>query len=68
MVQKFTFGSRASPSDDWKTLSTQQRMSTGSESGKDKAAKGAEWVPPFIYCVARYSGSSTSIDLSATGL
>ena len=29
-------------------LSTQQKMGTFFELGKDKAAKGEEWAPPFI--------------------
>ena len=34
----------------WKTLSTQQYMGTFFELGKDKAAKGEGWAPPFISC------------------
>ena len=32
------------------SLSTQQKMSTFFELGKDKAAKGERWAPPFISC------------------
>ena len=38
------------PCGDWKTMSTQQKMGTFSELGKDKAAKGEEWALPFISC------------------
>ena len=31
-------------------LSTQQKMGTFFELGKDKAAKGEGWDPPFISC------------------
>ena len=31
-------------------LSTQQKMDTFFESGKDKGAKGEGWTPPFISC------------------
>ena len=31
-------------------LSTQQKMGTFFELGKDKAAKGEGWAPPFISC------------------
>ena len=31
-------------------LSTQQKMDTFFELGKDKAAKGEGWAPPFISC------------------
>ena len=31
-------------------LSTQQKMGTFFELGKDKAAKGEEWALPFISC------------------
>ena len=54
MVQKVAGRSSvqgwASPSDDWKTLSIKQKMSTFFESGKDKAAKGEGWAPLFICC------------------
>ena len=33
------------------SLSTQQKMGTFFELGKDKAAKGEGWAPPFISCV-----------------
>ena len=32
------------------SLSTQQKMGTFFELGKDKAAKGQGWAPPFISC------------------
>ena len=32
------------------SLSTQQKMGTFFELGKDKAAKGEGWAPPFISC------------------
>ena len=32
------------------TLSTQQKMGTFFELGKDKAAKGEGWALPFISC------------------
>ena len=32
------------------SLSTQQKMGTFFELGKDKAAKGEGWDPPFISC------------------
>ena len=32
------------------SLSTQQKMGIFFELGKDKAAKGEGWVPPFISC------------------
>ena len=34
------------------SLSTQQKIGTGTffELGKDKAAKGEGWAPPFISC------------------
>ena len=32
------------------SLSTQQKMGTFIELGKDKAAKGEGWAPPFISC------------------
>ena len=32
------------------SLSTQQKISIFFELGKDKAAKGEEWAPPFIIC------------------
>ena len=32
------------------SLSTQQKMGTFFELGKDKAAKGEGWAPPFITC------------------
>ena len=31
-------------------LSTQQKMGTFFELGKDEAAKGEGWAPPFISC------------------
>ena len=34
----------------WLSLSTQQKMGTFFELGKDKAAKGEGWAPPFISC------------------
>ena len=40
----------AAPCGDWKTLSTKQKMGTFFELGKDKAAKGEGWAPPFISC------------------
>ena len=33
-----------------RSLSTQQKMGTFFELGKDKAAKGEGWAPPFINC------------------
>ena len=33
-----------------RSLSTQQKMGTFFELGKDKAAKGEGWAPPFISC------------------
>ena len=41
------------------SLSTQQKMGTFFELGKDKAAKGEGWAPPFISCAPRYSGTLT---------
>ena len=32
------------------SLSTLQKMTTFFEIGKDKAAKGERWAPPFISC------------------
>ena len=32
------------------SLSTQQKMGTFIELGKDKAGKGQGWAPPFISC------------------
>ena len=32
------------------SLSTPQKMGTFFELGKDKAAKGEGWAPPFISC------------------
>ena len=32
------------------SLSTQQKIGTFYELGKDKAAKGEEWASPFIRC------------------
>ena len=32
------------------SLATQQKMGTFFELGKDKAAKGEGWAPPFISC------------------
>ena len=32
------------------SLSTQQKMCTFFQLGKDKAAKGEGWAPPFINC------------------
>ena len=41
----------AAPCGDWKlSLSTQQKMGTFFELGKDKAAKGEGWARPFISC------------------
>ena len=41
--------------------STQQKMGTFFELGKDKAAKGEGWAPPFISCAqdTGYSGTLT---------
>ena len=54
MVQKVAvsceFRGSAAPCGDWKTLSTQQKMGTFFELGKDKAAKVEGWAPPFISC------------------
>ena len=41
------------------SLSTQQKIGTFFELGKDKAAKGEGWAPPFISCAPRYSGTLT---------
>ena len=41
------------------SLSTQQKMGTFFELGKDKAAKGKGWAPPFISCAQRYGGTLT---------
>ena len=41
----------AAPCGDWKTLSVNPaEMGTFFELGKDKAAKGVGWAPPFISC------------------
>ena len=54
MVQKVAVSreieARLRHAGDWKTLSTQQKMGTFFELGKDKAAKGEGWAPPFISC------------------
>ena len=45
----YEFDGWASPCDDLKTLlSTEQLMGTFFELGKDNAAKGERWDPPFI--------------------
>ena len=41
------------------SLSTQQKMGTFFELGKDKAAKGEGWAPPFHQLCPRYSGTLT---------
>ena len=42
------------------SLSTQQKMGTFFELGKDKAAKGEGWAPPFFSCAQdQYSGTLT---------
>ena len=38
------------------SLSTQQEMGTFFELGKDKAAKGEGWAPPFISCAQHTVG------------
>ena len=38
------------------SLSTQQSMGTFFELGKDKAAKGDGWAPPFISCAQNTVG------------
>ena len=54
MVQKVAvsreFEARLRHAATGKTLSTQQKMGTFFELGKDKAAKGEGWAPPFISC------------------
>ena len=49
------------------SLSTQQKMGTFFELGKDKAAKGEGWAPPFISCdqdtVGLYPTAPTAIRL-----
>ena len=41
----------ARPCSDWKTLSVNPAVNgTFFELGKDKAAKGEGWAPPFISC------------------
>ena len=41
------------------SLSTQQKMGTFFELGKDKAAKGEGWAPPFISCAQDTVGPLT---------
>ena len=38
------------------SLSTQQKMGTFFKLGKDKAAKGEGWAPPFITCAQVTAG------------
>ena len=38
------------------SLSTQQKMGTFFQLGKDKAAKGEGWAPPFISCAQDTEG------------
>ena len=44
------FESRLWSTQDWKTQSIQKQMGIFFDPGKDKAAKGEGWDPPFICC------------------
>ena len=64
MVQKVTvsreFEAQLRHAVTWKlSLSTQQKMGTFFELGKDKAAKGEGWAPAFHQLCPRYSGTLT---------
>ena len=50
------------------SLSIQQKMGTFFELGKDKAAKGEGWAPPFISCAQDTSGTLTPTAPTATKL
>ena len=45
------------------SLSTQQKMGTFFELGKDKVAKGEGWAPPFISCAQDVHSPSCAVGL-----
>ena len=47
--------------------STQQKMGTFFELGKDKAAKGEGWAPPFISCAQDTMGLKPPLPLRLLG-
>ena len=49
------------------SLSTQQKMGTFFELGKDKAAKGEGWAPPFISCAQDTVGLEPPLPLRLLG-
>ena len=49
------------------SLSTQQYMGTFFELGKDKAAKGEGWAPPFISCAPDTVGLYLTLPLRLLG-
>ena len=49
------------------SLSTQQNMGTFFELGKDKAAKGEGWAPPFISCAQDTVGLLPPLPLRLLG-
>ena len=49
------------------SLSTQQKMGTFFELGKDKAAKGEGWAPPFISCAQDRVGLKPPLPLRLLG-
>ena len=49
------------------SLSTQQKMGTFFELGKDKAAKGEGWAPPFISCAQGTVGLYPPLPLRLLG-